>query len=157
MTQEYESVIKLGDIYLDPRSGIEGVAVALWFHQSRCIDAYLEYMLNGEIKNKAFPEQRLVDPSTGNPPIEKQLYYSDVVLGRKYRDTQTGVEGHAAVMEFWEHMSNRVSIRHAVNKGKKTEKVIYHSIDDHLLEDVESKKRARELQPEKRLACARAA
>lgn len=35
-------------------------------------------------------------------------YSSDIVLGNKYRDTQTGLEGIAVTIEFHQHMCQRV-------------------------------------------------
>lgn len=40
----------------------------------------------------------------------KHQYKSDVVLGEKYRDTQTGYEGIAIVAAFFQHGCERITL-----------------------------------------------
>lgn len=40
-------------------------------------------------------------------------YQSEIVLGTKYRDTQTGLEGHAVVISFHQHACERVVLEYA--------------------------------------------
>lgn len=146
-TEVYNSPIILGEKYKDERSGIEGYAVALFFHQSKCVEVYLESVTKDrEIKRQFFAEARLVPEGI----TDEVDYRSDIVLGRTYKDTQTGVQGIAAMMEFWEHQSNRVSLKKVVDPGGSKEKIIYHSIDDFHAEDMETKKVARETEPGRR-------
>lgn len=45
----------------------------------------------------------------------KQKYESDIRLGERYRDTQTGIEGHVTAITFFQHGCERVSIEAVVN------------------------------------------
>lgn len=147
-SQVYTSPIVLGEKYKDDRTGIEGHAVSLFFHQSGCVEVYLESMKEGADKptRQFFPEQRLVPQ---NAELLKE-YRSDIVLGRKYRDSNLGIEGIASMMEFWEHQSNRVSLKRVADPGGAKEKIIYHSIDDHHAVDIETQVQAREAEPGRR-------
>jgi len=42
--------------------------------------------------------------------IGKQNYRSDIVLGERYTDTQTGVEGVATCLHFYQHACERVTL-----------------------------------------------
>lgn len=46
-------------------------------------------------------------------------YESDVVLGEKYRDDQTGMEGIATVIAFFQHACERVTLEWVDNKDIK--------------------------------------
>lgn len=50
------------------------------------------------------------------------MYDSDVELGRKYRDQQTGFEGVATSVTFFQHGCERVSLE-AYDAGRKEIKV----------------------------------
>lgn len=39
-----------------------------------------------------------------------EKYRSDVVLGERYRDTQTGIEGVATSLHFYQHACERVTL-----------------------------------------------
>lgn len=43
------------------------------------------------------------------------VYRSDIKLGEKYRDRQTGFEGHAVAVYFYEHACERVEIKALVD------------------------------------------
>lgn len=45
---------------------------------------------------------------------KKTKYESDIVLGEKYRDTQTGIEGTAVMIGFYQHACERVVIETVV-------------------------------------------
>lgn len=47
----------------------------------------------------------------------KQTYKTDIKLGERYRDTQTGIEGYATAVFFFQHGCERVNIE-AVVAGK---------------------------------------
>lgn len=38
-------------------------------------------------------------------------YRSDIKLGEKYRDTQSGFEGHAVALYFYQHGCERVALK----------------------------------------------
>ncbi len=40
----------------------------------------------------------------------RETYKSDIVLGGRYRDKQTGVEGHATALHFYQHACERVTL-----------------------------------------------
>lgn len=40
----------------------------------------------------------------------KQHYPSDITLGERYRDDQTGFEGHATSVHFYQHACERVTL-----------------------------------------------
>jgi hypothetical protein len=49
--------------------------------------------------------------------LGKNGYKSGIVLGRRYRDTQTGIEGTAVALTFYQHGCERASIEFVV-QGK---------------------------------------
>src|SRR5688572_1018191 len=53
----------------------------------------------------------------------REKYMSDVVIGDRYRDTQTGIEGVATALHFYQHACERVTLE-AVS-GKTGELVEY--------------------------------
>lgn len=42
--------------------------------------------------------------------LGSETYRSDVVLGKRYRDNQTGLEGVATSLHFYEHACERVTL-----------------------------------------------
>lgn len=64
-------------------------------------------------------------------------YVSDIVLGERYRDAQTGIEGTATAVHFYQYGCERVSLE-AVVAGKIEE----YGFDAPRLIHVESGKRA---------------
>lgn len=67
----------------------------------------------------------------------KRKYETDIVLGRRYRDTQTGIEGTAIAIGFFQYGCERVTLE-AVVQGKIEE----YSFDAPRVEDIETKVRA---------------
>lgn len=63
----YGSDIKLGEKYREPRSGIEGTAVAIAFYEFACERVTLETYnsTKGEITEYTFDAPRLVEVKTG--------------------------------------------------------------------------------------------
>lgn len=57
--EKYGSDIKIGERYIDPQTGIEGVAVALTFYQYACERAVLEVVVAGKIEEYGFDAPRL--------------------------------------------------------------------------------------------------
>lgn len=49
--------------------------------------------------------------------MSKHKYETDIVLGERYRDTQTGIEGVATVVSFYQFSCERVNIE-TVIEGK---------------------------------------
>ena len=49
--------------------------------------------------------------------MSKNKFESDIILGERYRDTQTGIEGVATVISFYQFACERVNIE-AVIDGK---------------------------------------
>jgi len=67
-------------------------------------------------------------------------YSSDIVLGNKYRDEQTGYEGIATAICFYQHACERVTIE-AFDKKKM--EVREYTFDAPRLVDVETGRRAK--------------
>lgn len=67
--------------------------------------------------------------------MAKQTYKSDIKLGEKYRDDQTGIEGTATAIVFFQHGCERVDIELVVNGEIKT-----YSFDAPRLTHVETGK-----------------
>ncbi len=64
---KYESDIKLGEKYREPRSGIEGTATAISFYEFACERITLETYnaTKGEVMEYTFDAPRLVSVETG--------------------------------------------------------------------------------------------
>ena len=144
---KYTYPLGMGVKLRDPRTGVEGHLTRLLFNQEGCVEAELEVVtdepLGGKkIEHKIFQAQRLIAADGGDPGKFKGK--SDVVLGKEYRDSQSKLQGHAAVIEFNEDMATRIylkSVTIAVGGGQK---LTYHTIDDYLLEDVETKEQPKD-------------
>jgi hypothetical protein len=54
-------------------------------------------------------------------------YSTEVVLGNKYRDTQTGIEGTAIAVTFWQHSCERVIIETVSAHDGKLEEYTFDS------------------------------
>jgi hypothetical protein len=72
----------------------------------------------------------------------KQKYGSDVELGKRYRDPQTGIEGTATAVTFYQYACERVMLETVV-QGKIEE----YGFDAPRLEDVDTKERADSKRP----------
>lgn len=48
-------------------------------------------------------------------------YDSDVVVGERYRDEQTGLEGVATAVHFYQYACERATVEHLNNDGEVTE------------------------------------
>jgi len=135
-----QSSIKFGQRYRDSRTGIEGYATALYFNEHGCVEVCVEAVKDKEVKNHFFPQERLIrllsdgTQITDDPPM---TFETEIEFGREYYDTQTGISGWPAVLEFHEYIANRVSLRSAGEDREGNPKLIYHNIDDFLLAPVE--------------------
>lgn len=54
-------------------------------------------------------------------------YKTSIVLGNKYRDTQTGIEGVAIAVTFWQHSCERVIIETVNSHDGKLEEYTFDS------------------------------
>lgn len=63
--QKYETDIRLGRRYIDPQTGIEGVATGVQFYQYGCERVTLEVVVAGKIEEYGFDAPRLVSVDTG--------------------------------------------------------------------------------------------
>lgn len=70
------------------------------------------------------------------------VYVSDIEVGEKYRDTQTGIEGHATALIFFQHGCERVDIEF-VREGK----IEHESFDAARLVHIDSGKQAETEKP----------
>lgn len=139
----FHSPIVLGEKYRDDRTEIEGHAVAIFFNENGCVEVVLESAetnSNGgrEVKKEYFNELRLTPHPSGVGTGQLIEYESDIELGKKYVDIQTGLEGWATILEFHELMASRVTIRSVGFHSDGTKKLVYHSIDDFLLKSLDS-------------------
>lgn len=152
----FESPIVLGQKYVDERSGLIGYASFVGFNENGCVDVGIEHShssLDGkiEITTDNINELRLTRAPDESESrfVKKQTYESDIVLGRHYRDKQTGLEGWATIIDFYEKMATRVTIR-SVGIDKDGAKVLkYHVLDDFLLIDIETEKQAERRNPKR--------
>lgn len=48
----------------------------------------------------------------------KQKYETDIVLGERYRDDQTGIEGVATSIAFFQHACERVVVEKMLETGE---------------------------------------
>lgn len=142
----FHTEVKFGEHYADGRTSVSGEVNAVIFHENGCIDIELEWgedTASGarEAKRAVFPEHRLV---TSDAEVRQQSMdlESDIVLGRKYRDVQTGIVGNAATVEFHESMATRVMLRSVGTDRNGVATLKYHMIDDFLLQDVETNEQA---------------
>lgn len=46
----------------------------------------------------------------------RQSYKTDIKLGEKYRDDQTGIEGIATVVSFYQHACERVTVETVIDR-----------------------------------------
>lgn len=56
----------------------------------------------------------------------KQSFKTDIKLGERYRDDQTGIEGVATSVHFYQHACERVSLEY-VNKDGDVVEVVFDS------------------------------
>ena len=68
---------------------------------------------------------------------KKTSYGSDVLLGEKYRDGQTGIEGTAIAVIFFQHACERVELELVVDK-----KIETYTFDAPRLTHIETNHRA---------------
>ena len=68
---------------------------------------------------------------------KKTKYETEIVLGRRYKDTQTGIEGAATAVTFYQYGCERVVIE-AVVAGKIEE----YGFDTPRVIDIETEERA---------------
>lgn len=68
----------------------------------------------------------------------KVKYESDITVGKRYRDPQTGIEGTATSVHFYQYACERVTLELLLKDGKLEE----YTFDSPRLESVESGKRA---------------
>lgn len=64
----YKTDVVLGEKYLDPLTGFEGVATSTTFYLHACERVALEIVKDGEIKYEGFDAPRLVRVGTGEQP-----------------------------------------------------------------------------------------
>jgi hypothetical protein len=55
----------------------------------------------------------------------KQNYKSDIELGKMYRDTQTGIEGIATAIYFFQHACERVQIEYVNQKDGELKELVF--------------------------------
>lgn len=66
----------------------------------------------------------------------KNEYKSDIKLGRKYRDKNTGFTGTATAVVFYQHGCERVTLKGMNNHGE----IVEYGFDSPEVEDVETGK-----------------
>lgn len=135
----FHSRIELGKKYKDKRVGFEGFANVICFQQHGCVEIQLEFEKDGKKELVMVNELRLVAPHGGSDAdlsAEDHTYESDLVLDGMYEDTQTGIAGHVAVVEFHEFMATRGILKTVGTDTKGLKAIKYHSIDDFLLKDL---------------------
>jgi hypothetical protein len=71
-------------------------------------------------------------------------YTSDIELGRKYRDEQTGIEGIATAIYFFQHACERVQIEYVNEKDGELKELVF---DSPRLTDVETYVTAQSARP----------
>lgn len=109
---KYTSNLVLDEVYTDKQTQIGGHLVGLYFYQHGCTRGTIELVVSGKIEGYTFEEPRLDGTDHG-----QQTYESDIVLGERYFDAQTGIAGVAIAIYFYPNSCERVTIEHVV-KGK---------------------------------------
>lgn len=109
---KYTTSLKLEELYTDKQTEIGGHLVGLYFYQHGCTRGTIELVVNGKIEGYTFEEPRLDGSDFG-----QQEYESDIVLGERYLDAQTGISGVAIAIYFYPNSCERVTIEHVI-KGK---------------------------------------
>lgn len=143
---DFITPIVLGDEYVDERTGIKGFANVLVFNENGCVEADLEYVETDggsvKVRRQMFNSLRIKPVQGEWEGVDDEVYTSDVELGRLYRDVQTGLEGWACAIEFFEKIATRVVLRSiGLDKGGHKE-IKLHVVDDFLLLDVETEQQA---------------
>lgn len=69
-----------------------------------------------------------------------ETYKTDMILGDKYRDKQTGIVGHATAIHFYQHACERVTLRTTNNQGE----IVEYGFDAPELVHVASEQQARQ-------------
>lgn len=64
MSTKYESDIKLGELYIDKQTGIQGIATSIGFYQHACERVTIELVMGGELKEYTFDAPRLTNVRT---------------------------------------------------------------------------------------------
>jgi hypothetical protein len=85
VSEYYESDVVLGQKYLEPRTGIEGTAVAVAFYEYACERVTLEVVIRGKIEEYTFDAPRLVSVQTGEQAT------SEKTGGPRDMPTRTGL------------------------------------------------------------------
>lgn len=67
----------------------------------------------------------------------KEAYKSDIKLGEKYRDDQTGIEGTASSVHFYQYGCERVTLEAVIDK-----KIEEYTFDAPRLVHIETERRA---------------
>jgi hypothetical protein len=57
--------------------------------------------------------------------IGKETYKTDIKLGEKYRDEQTGIEGTATAIYFFQHACERVQLERINSMDAKLEEMVF--------------------------------
>ena len=99
----YEADVKLGEKYRDGVTSVEGTAVTVSFFQHGCTRATIEWSDGKDVSGMGFDAPRLSGPKGGS-------YESDIVLGQRYEDKQTGIKGVAVILTFHQHGCERVTL-----------------------------------------------
>lgn len=137
----FETPIRFGKKYVDDRSGLVGVATSLEFMAHGCVVVGLEQYgeKDGVVDiNTSFVNELRLKPLEGAADAP-MVYETDIELNKKYRDIETGLEGHSTTIQFSENQCTRAFLR-TVSKDKEGAPVQrYHVIDEFLLESLETK------------------
>lgn len=71
--------------------------------------------------------------------MSKQKYEADIKLGERYKDVQTGYEGVAVCVTFWQYGCERIGLE---SYDAERKDVRIETFDAPRLENIETKKRA---------------
>ncbi len=154
---KYKSIIQLGKMYRDPRTGIVGYANRVVFHASGCTEVLLEFPRSGRVQDpegpinielgatdtKTFPEQRLEWADDEPAPSKKTTYTSDVVLDELYetsRDNDEMPQGRVDYVIFQEYQATRVGYTINSTTISGSWKPETWEIDEYLIKRVGGKK-----------------
>ena len=64
----YKSDVKLGELYREKHTGLEGKAVAIYFFENACERVSLRYLHDGDIKDATFDAVELESVKTRKTP-----------------------------------------------------------------------------------------
>lgn len=127
----------LGEKYTDRYSGVTGTALEIWAHINGCFNVGLQPFIDsdGKPQKMHYAFDTWLDDELGNPVARSEAVADRAkeILGNRYRDSHTRLEGIAESVRFIENGTEQISIQPA-GDGKEIPKA--WAIDSAQLEEI---------------------